>query len=361
MKKIVIVVFALLPMLAMAQVGNNNAQTAEAFIGACPDLPSAQTMAGNGDDNFTQTIKKLFRQIEEIQQADAQQQADVMMSQANKDLERQMGFSIEDAANDNNPKVKKSIFGKAKEQLRKFGINKDPETLSQTGLSEAEKNAIVESQMQKETGLSMAEAQKLQGMSNEEIMAYMQANPEMADRMMKQGQQQAKKNQGFAMSTANREKKRQQYQKQLEELTAPEKEMDELYLREKADIAQKTAEKWEACEASFPAKTGRMQVEEGDDGWISVWTEAEQKEVDRLKQQCSIECWTLWRNAVSQQLGRIKTLLPNAYKANEVSIRMSKEVDGIDLNPNAPLVLANKYLETAREYASGYPCDSDRH
>ena len=361
MKKIIMVVFALLPMLAMAQVANNNAQTAEAFIGACPDLPSAQAMVAAGSDDFSQSIKKLLRQIEDIQQADAQKQADVMMSQANKDLEKQMGFSIEDAANDNNPKVKKSIFGKAKEQLRKFGINKDPETLKQTGLSEAEKNAIIESQMQKEAGISMAEAQKLQGMSNEEIMAYMQANPEMADRMMKQGQQQAKNNQGMAMSTANREKKRQQYQKQLDELTAPEKEMDELFLREQADIAKKTAEKWVACEASFPAKTGKMQVEEGDDGWIYVWTEAEQKEVDRLKEQCDIECWTLWRNAVSQQLGRIKTLMPNAYKANEVSIKMSKEVDGIDLNPNAPLVLATKYLETARNYANGYPCDSDRH
>ncbi len=352
MKKTGILMFALLPIMAMAQESNNNASTAEAIIGACPALPSAKEMVDGDPYDFTQAIAKLMRRVDEIQKPQAQQQFDGIVTQANDALRKQgLGITVEDAANDN-PNVLNAANKMAAKELRKLGINKDIESLRKNGLSTAEKNALIANQMKMESGLSMAEAKKLQGMSSEEMMAYIKANPEMANQLAQQSKQFQKQNKGTITSTVSREKKRQQYQKQIEKLTAPEKEMDRLFLNEKKDIAKKTAEKWEACKASYPAKTGKMQIEEGDDGWIYVWTEEEQKEVNRLNEQCNIECWTLWHNAVSQQLGRIKALLPNAYKANEIAVKMSKEVDGVDIDNNAPLVVANKYLETAKEYAN---------
>ncbi len=354
MKKIVILMFALLPMMAMAQDGLGNAMTPEAIIGACPALPSAKEMVtgGGSADGFTEAIKNLLKQVEKIQQPQAQQQFDAVVAKANENLKKEgVGFTIEDAANDN-ANVREGAEKLAERELRKLGINKSLGALKANGLSKAERDAVAANQMKKTTGLNMAEAQKLSGMSDEEIMAYMQANPEMASRLM----QNAGQGKGVSSSELKREKKLQQYQQQLEQLTAPEKEMDRLFMNEKWDVAKKTAEKWEACEESYPPKTGRMAIDEGTD-WIYVWTEAEQEEVNRLKEQCDIECWTLWYDVISRQLGRVKSLLPNAYKANEIAIKMSQEMDGVHIDNNAPMVVANKYLTTAREYAEGYPCD----
>lgn len=357
MKKLALLWMALLPLLATAQVGQDNSATAEAFIGQCPELPPAEIMIASGEaaakikSDFRQTIKKLFRRIEEIQHSRAQEQADALKAKTNEDLKKQgLDFTVDDA---NSPKAAAALRKKDMDELRRLGIDKTPEEIQ--NMSEAEKRQLAEQQMQRELGqhkgMSLAQAEKMKGMSNEELMAYAQQHPELMQQMMSQGTDKK------ALSYVEKEKKRQKYMQQIEQLTQPEKEIDRLFANERAAIARKTAEKWEACRASYPPKTGKMQIEEGDDGWIYVWTEAEQKEVDRLDKQCSIECWTLWRNAVSQQLGRIKTLLPNAYKANEVAVEMSREVDGLEIDNNAPLILANKYLETAGNYASGYPCD----
>lgn len=359
MKKLALLLIALLPLLATAQVGKDDASTAEAFIAQCPELPSAEIMIASGDaaakirNDFSQTIKKLFRRIEEVQRPRSQEQADALKAKANEDLKKQgLDFTVDDA---DNPKAGAALQRKAMEELRRLGIDKSPEEIQ--NMSEAEKRKLAEQQMQRELGqykgMSRAEAEKLKGMSNEQLMAYAQQHPELMQQMMSQGTDKK------VLSYAQKEEKRQKYLQQIEQLTQPEKEIDRLFANEQAALAKKTAEKWEACEASFPPKTGKMQIEEGDDGWIYVWTEAEQQKVDRLQDQCHLECWTLWRNAVSQQLARIKNLLPNAYKANEIAVKMSQELDGLAIDNNAPFILANKYLETARKYAAGYPCDKE--
>lgn len=349
MKKLALLLMVLLPLLATAQVGTDNASTPEAFIGQCPDLPSADA-APETVNNFIGTIKKLLDRIDTLQTNASRKQFDAMKTQADETLQKEMGFNTADVM-DESPKVKKSIFAKAKEQLRKAGITKDPEKLQQEGMSDKEKNAYAEQMMRKQTGLSMAEAKKLEGMSEKEQRAYMEQHPELMERMMNDGQ---KAGNSAQLKEINREKKRTEYQQQLEQLTQPEKDFEKLRVQETADLGKKIVEKWKACRASFPPGH-RVWVEEMQE-YVTYWTKEEEEEVERLTKQCERECWTLWRNLVNRHLARIKTLMPNAYKAQEIAEQMGA-LDGTPVvENNAPMSVAIKYLTTAENYIKeGYP------
>jgi hypothetical protein len=174
------VLFALAPAPARAQVSLGNAATPVAVVGQCPAIPSGSALAAHycGLDapsvvEFISKLNALGQQVGEARTRELEPYTEAAVAAAGKQLKARTGKSIADleAMSDAQRKAwadqqAKKLTGRSVAELQnmseadaqKMGMELANKMLAGSGVS----------------GLNMADLQKMEGMSEEQILAQMQ-------------------------------------------------------------------------------------------------------------------------------------------------------------------------------------------
>lgn len=184
MKKITILLIALLPVLAQAQV------TPEAIMGQCPPFPSQQDIVGAmmSRDTAASVVDNYLKMLDAaIAQSDASLEKarksrnleGKSLNDADKAVQKQLGISLDKAQNMSEAELERMAQKKADEALKKMGIRKSAKELENQELSEAEQQQIADAMAKQTTGMSVKELEalsaKLENMSEEQQIAYMRS------------------------------------------------------------------------------------------------------------------------------------------------------------------------------------------
>ncbi len=178
--------------------------TAEAILGLCPPFPTQSQLVGygvgvEGDADVEAVIQYLDMLDKAIEQAkiavDKRAKNSNIESKtfdiADAQIKHVTGKSISEIQSMGDAGAERFAKAKAKEQLKSLGINKSVEQLQNGELSDAEKRQMANSMTQQMSGMSLSELQamasKMENMSDEEKVAYMQ-NSGMLDRITKNAQ-----------------------------------------------------------------------------------------------------------------------------------------------------------------------------
>ncbi len=200
MKKIIITAIICFSAFWSATAQN----TAEAILGLCPPFPSQSQLVGYGvGEEGDADVEAIIQYLEMLDKAIKQAKIAVDKRAKNSNIgattldiadsqtKHQTGKSISEIQAMGDAGAERFAKGKANEQLRSLGINKSVAELENRELSEAEKRQMANSMAQQMSGMSMAELQamasKMENMSDEEKVAYMQ-NSGMMDRISKNAQ-----------------------------------------------------------------------------------------------------------------------------------------------------------------------------
>lgn len=179
MKKVTLLVIVLISVGVEAQI------TPEAILGQCPPFPSQQDIVNAmmkreaGVAKVKDYLKILDEAIRKSEAAiDKQWKASdvegAALRDADKELRRQLGISLEEAQSMSEAELKKRGERKADSILQELGIAKSAKKLENQELSETEMLRIAENMAKKTTGLSIKELQALENMNEEEQIAYIQ-------------------------------------------------------------------------------------------------------------------------------------------------------------------------------------------
>lgn len=322
-----------------AQVSLNNANTVEALIGAYPDMPSASTLgalyvssksvaAQESIQPFQDKLNKIRDRYEVIKEtSDEQSRANFTKGLDNK-MRNDYGKSVDELQGMSDSGRENWAMGLADKQLKKLGINKSARQISAQGeMSEAEAQQMANQMAQSMSGMSMAEMQalasKLENMSEEEQIAYMQNNG-IADRMMK--------NAGKVNQTSNASsKKAASMMKVQEEIIAIQKQwnyIDEIHKKEQQEITEKMRQIIVKYDAQMPAESGKIRDKYFGEVLLTYHTKAEQEQVEKITHQCFTECFTLWRNFITKRQGILKTRLTDCTRLDELQAQMM-ELQGL--------------------------------
>lgn len=322
-----------------AQVSLNNANTVEALIGAYPDMPSASTLgalyvssksvvAQESIQAFHDKLNKIRDRYEVIKEtSDEQSRANFTKGLDNK-MRNDYGKSVDELQGMSDSERESWAMGLADKQLKKLGINKSAKQISAQGeMSEAEAQQMANQMAQSMSGMSMAEMQalasKLENMSEEEQIAYMQNNG-MADRMMK--------NAGKVNQTSNASSKNAaSMMKVQEEIIAIQKQwnyIDEIHKKEQQEITEKMRQIIVKYDAQMPAESGKIRDKYFGEVLLTYHTKAEQEQVEKITHQCFTECFTLWRNFITKRQGILKTRLTDCTRLDELQAQMM-ELQGL--------------------------------
>jgi hypothetical protein len=333
MKKIIITLIALLPLVAIAQT------TPEAIIGQCPDLPSVQALVINNIEseppaeitNFREQIAKLREAIQKNEdQAITQADIDRVQSDAEKQAKQATGKSVAELQN----------------------------------MSEAEQEAMAQKMMAQKMSssgmgnMSLADLQALEGKSNDEIMAAMgnknvaiggltpqeiKAMEKMTDKQaeayMKQGDRMQRVQAAAAgtptvsqaeTAAAGKQKKateeQQKFTEQMSYITS-------LHEKERKEVADKLSEiqakHKSTIDAAFDAMSPCMDGKIDTKKYTKEYCDAASKRYKAALIACETECFILWRNQISKEQGRYKTLLTDAKKVDALQIESANAQDKI--------------------------------
>jgi hypothetical protein len=336
----------LLASLALAMVfGVAQAQnTPEAIIGQTPDLPSAETLAAafNGDSDesaakavqtFRAKIAALHKNaapaaISEAELAQAQTQA---RADAEKQAKALTGKSVSQLQNMSDAEAQ-ALAGKAVQQKMEAAGMGNISLADMQNMSEEQLMA----KMAENMGLTAAEMKAMEGMSDKEIEAYMKQGDRMQRMQNSSLAKAAKKNQSrqpqlneaeiHALGNATEEQR-----KYMERTDA----MNKLHEKEHAELAaqiQSIRNKHYSTAAYLKAQKIRS-----DCGGKTIYTnaqcEAAAAQMRAAHIACDTECFVLWRNQVTKEQGRIKTLLPDAKRIDDLQAQAAKAQ--AKMNPNA--------------------------
>ena len=318
---------------AQAQVSLSNANTVEALIGAYPDMPSAGTLgavfvpsksvvAQESVQAFHDKLDKIRDRYKVIKETSDEQSRVNFIEGLDKKMRNDYGKSVDELQNMSVSERESWAIGLADKQLKKLGINKSAKQISAHGeMSEAEAQQVANQITQSMSGMSMAEIQalasKLENMSEEEQIAYMQNNG-VADRMMK--------NAGKVSQTSNASSNNvASIMKIQEEISAIQKQwnfIDGIHEKEKQEIIEKIRQIIVKYDAQMPAESGKIRDKYFGEVLLTYHTKAEQEQVEKITLQCFTECFTLWRNFVSKRQGILKTRLTDCTRFDELHAQM---------------------------------------
>ena len=368
MKKIFILFTALLPWLAAAQV------TPEAMLGQCPPFPTQSEIVGwmMGRKADRATVDRFMEQLEQaISQTNAAIERNLKaadfegaaMRDADKSVRRDLGIGLDQVRNMSEADLKKLGEDKANSVLRGMGIDKSAKELGSRELSEAEKRKLAEGVAQKMTGLSLAQLEALEKMSEEEQMAYMMnsgAAAKIAANMGKMNLPAGTIQQPGASVTPF-----QYSEKALAD-------MQRLRDMESDGFYQRLEDKW--VTGGYQRRTAALEkqketvpglVVDYSKGKIhEVEAEAIRKmeeheaaieiKIDAIREEYCRESVKEWYPRVMQQLAMIKSILPEARQADAAAMEGFR-IGGLESgliagnNIGAAVGCAVKYLEKARD------------
>lgn len=257
-KQLILFMACLVVTAAEAQV------TPEAIIGQCPPFPSQSNIVSYkmSEDKgcavinqyhsmLTVAIKQAEELLEKYRKSvnlDGKQMDDV-----NKAMKSELGITVNQAQRMSDAEQEQLGTQKADAQLKSIGVNKSVKELRNKELSEAEKQQIASSMAKKMTGMSMSELQalasKMEGMSEQEQVAYMQSSGAI-DKL--QSKADKVKPQTAEVKAAVKFKFSERYKQIMEELNV----MD----RQTLGFIDSIAQKWVSAGYEARQKPWRMKI-----------------------------------------------------------------------------------------------------
>jgi hypothetical protein len=341
--KFLIVMLALLLTCSVAQAQT----TPEAIIGQTPDLPSAATLAAaansSSDESAAEKAVKTFHaKIEALHKKNAPEaisDAEIAQAQtqARADAEKQAkaltGKSVAELQNMSEAEAQ-SIADKAVQQrMAAAGL----ENMNLAELQNMNEDDLM-AKMAGNMGLTAAEMKAMEGMSDKEIEAYMKQGDRMQRMQNSSMSKAAAKNQStqpqlneaemYALQNAVEERR-----KYMERIDA----MSKLHERERTELA---AQIRNICNRHYSAPAYlKAQKIWGDCSGKTAYTnaqcEAAAAQVRAAHTACDTECFDLWRNQIAKEQGRIKTLLPDAGRMDDLQAQAAKAQAKLQKNASA--------------------------
>lgn len=357
MKKIIILLFTLLPAMAMAQV------TPEAIIGLCPPLPTVAELAGINQDAveaFSIKINQAIKQAKEAGAKNIEAEKGKYISDLNASYKNQFGKSADEMLAMS--ESQRESFGKdyANKQLQGMGINKSVGEIE--NMSEAEKQQMASQVTKQLSGLSMADMQKLQKMENmseEEALAYMQQTG-MLEKMQNMGTKMAKTNNSkTSASSAQLSELMEKQNAYNNEVTAfiqaSKKNRDELRNRARQIYQSKYSARIDALEKRLGELSYDYTGGIGDGEAIKAQMKSLRDELDRLQVAYRTEIAAPWLDQILKEMAQIKSLIPTAKMANAANEQMLKLMGEAVYPQKEDISWAMEYLTTARSVVDFIP------
>ena len=308
-------------------------KTPEAAIGNVPGLPSAKTLASNSSSNESaqQQVWAFLRKINEIDSvytksispdisdADVEQAIKQGNAYAEKQAQQTLGKSVDELKNMSESDLQALATQKINAKISSLGIgNLSLEQMA--NMSEDEMKAAMATQM----GLTPAEMKAMEKMSDKEIEAYMKKgdrmqrvqNSQMVKTAGKQASQQPKVNPDDILAMQKAAEDQQAYMQR-------ESDMRKLLESEWSELAKQFAAKEEHTQNAISASEAGKIV--SDCGGKTIYTNAQCEAafaaVTARWQACREECFSLWCNQIVKDQGRIKALLPEARRVDELNAK----------------------------------------
>lgn len=275
-----------------AQIDLGNARTPEAIIGIVPEMPGAATLAAyvnawNKSDapheavrQFADKIHNVRERYDEVIAMDqAEAQAEIRQG-ASRQVRRQTGRSLEEVESMSDSELDAMGRGIANQ-------------MSVGGMSLSELQAL---------------ASKMEGMSDEEKVAYMQNSGAMAK---------VTNNVDASMANARQGQSLQKNQGEMQKILDQWRYIDGVYEKERKvtiDLIRRTQQKHEA---GYPKPVKDKIVGE-------YYTKEQEEVLARLTLACDTELYTIWRNFISKRQGILKTRLTDCIRMDELQQKQMK-------------------------------------
>lgn len=352
MKKSIILLFALLPMLAMAQI------TPEAIIGLCPQLPSVTELASiNQDavDVFNTKIREAIKQAEEAGAKNREADKSKYLNDLNANFKKKYGKSADEFSAMS--ESQRQSFGEnyANKQLKSMGINRSATEIEK--MNEAETQQMASQMLTNLTGLSAADIQKLQkmeGMSEEETLAYMQQTG-MLGKMQDMGTKMAKTNNSQATSASSAQmeelmKKQNTYNNEVTTFVQASRKKREALLDKARQIyISKYSAHIDALEERLGELsneyTGHITRERSNA--LETQMKSLRDEIDRQNVAYRTEIATPWLEQILKEMAQIKSLIQSAKIADAANEQMLKLMGEAVYPQQEAVMWAMEYLSTA--------------
>jgi hypothetical protein len=342
--------------LALLAANMIQAQTTpEAIIGQCPDMPSSiilataahssdsEVAAAKAVQTFCAKIDALRKQgdramptVSEAELAQAHTQA---VADAEKQAKAMTGKSVEQLKNMSEAEAQAVAERAVQQRFAEAGLG-NMNLADLQNMSEDKLKATVSTNM----GLTADELKAMKNMSDKEIEAYMK----QGDRM------QRVQNSAMAKAAANNQSRQPQLSEAEINVLQNAPEEQRKYM-EKVDDIRKLHEK-EHVEllAQFQSIRDRHFNTAAYRKAQKIWSDCGGKTAysndecnaaaDRMKTvhiACDAECFALWRTQVEKEQGRLKALLRDAKRVDELQSRAAKTQAKI--NPNAMSGITQKF------------------
>lgn len=235
-----------------------------------------------------------------------------------KKLRNDYGKSLGELQNMSETERENWGMGLADDELKKLGINKSARQISaQGGMSEAEQQQLANQMARSMSGMSMSELQslatKMENMSEEEQMAYMQQSG-MANRIRRNASNMSQS----SNSSVRQSMSMKNIQDEIISIQNQWNSIDDIYEKEKKEVIEKMRQIIIKYDAQMPTETGKIRDKYYGTVLLTYHTKEEQAQIDRITLQCFTECFTLWRNFIAKRQGVLKTRLTDCVRLDEL-------------------------------------------
>lgn len=356
----ILILSMLLPIVAVAQ------NTVEAFIQQCPPFIPVSVLATyhRAQDNEAAMVEvqewyEKYNAFEDkfdtFVEREQERASESMRKAVEKKVENEYGMSAAELQSMSDDEAQAFGMKEVEKQLQQSGLGNmslaDLQALE--GKSDAEIMAAMQRGGVTIGGMDVSEIMAMEGMSDQEIAAYMQ-----------QGNRMERMSEAFSQDKLNSLEKSSADAGRMLEIS---EEINRIYAnfnhirrqneKEQAELKLLFGEINDRTEAQIPKPTLPIT----DNGVILMYihTDAEIATIEKLWYDCDTECYTLWHNYLTKVQGRLKSMLPDAYRLDELNMELSElqgaKADGM----SATIAIASDYLETATA-ATSYPIDHDR-
>lgn len=342
--QLVVTIMCLASFSVRAQVSLNNANTVESLIGAYPDMPSAGTLgavylqsesAMEAVQVFHDKLSQIRDRYKVITDASDEKSRTNITKGVDKKLRNDYGKSLGELQNMSETERENWGMGLADDELKKLGINKSARQISaQGGMSEAEQQQLANQMARSMSGMSMSELQslatKMENMSEEEQMAYMQQSG-MADRIRRNASNMSQS----SNSSVRQSMSMKNIQDEIISIQNQWNSIDDIYEKEKKEVIEKMRQIIIKYDAQVPAETGKIRDKYYGTVLLTYHTKEEQAQIDRITLQCFTECFTLWRNFIAKRQGVLKTRLTDCVRLDELQAQQL-ELQGLGYQVAVP-------------------------
>jgi len=327
--------------------------TPEAIIGQCPHLPSAAYLAAGSDNEAARAaIDEFYNQIHRLRES-AKGATDAAEAAGRQDAERitkQMtGKSVSQVQNMSDSEANAMANKMVGQRLAGAGLGNmslsDLQALENK--SDSEIMAAMTGGGVNYGGLTPEELKAMENMTDKQKEAYMKQGDRMQRMQAAAPSQQA---QVQAQAQAKKAMSQAQVSAEMKKITDRWQEIDRLNTKETQDVAVKVTEIYARYQPQIDAVPRSDKQKDGE-----YHTEAEQKNVARLCNARDVECYTIWRNQVSQMQGRIKTKMADAARYDELqaqSMSSSGMTAMAKVMPSIGFSIAGQYLDVTSSVTS---------